>query len=87
MIESTALPETKPQTIVTETVKSETMVRGDKPSNVESTLFGVSVRGWITFIITLTVCAMAFIGKDIKEPLYGSLMLVLGFYFGQAKPK
>ncbi len=28
---------------------------------------------------------MAFVGKEVKEPLYSAAMLALGFYFGQAK--
>lgn len=52
-----------------------------------STIFGVSIRGWIAIIVILTVCCMS-IGKiDIKEPLYTLAGLIIGFYFGQNPKK
>lgn len=87
MTEPTALPETKPQTIVTETVKSETTVKGNKPLSSESTLIGVSVRGWIALLLLGTMCGMAIMGKTVTEPLYSACIAALGLYFGHAKPK
>ena len=52
----------------------------------ESNLFGVSVRGWITVTMVGTVCAMAFLAKDVKEPLYSLVLLAVGYYFGQKTP-
>ena len=56
----------------------------------ESNIFGVSVRGLIVFMLTLTVCILSgFIvwkiqpHDKIPEPLYSAFMLALGFYFGQ----
>ena len=52
-----------------------------------STLCGVTIRGWIAIIVVLTVCGMS-IGKiDIKEPLYTLAGLIVGFYFGQNPKK
>lgn len=51
--------------------------------NNESKLFGVSVRGWLAGILTLTVCMMSGFGIVVKEPLYSAFLLALGFYYGQ----
>jgi len=49
----------------------------------ESKLFGVSVRGWITVLMVFTVCAMSFLAKEVKEPLYSLVLMAAGFYLGQ----
>lgn len=58
--------------------------------NEESTIFGVSVRGLLVFIMTVTVCFLCSymvialgIKDKIPEPLYTGFSLGLGFYFGQ----
>lgn len=51
--------------------------------NEDSKLFGVSIRAWLSIIFTLTVCAMALLGMETKEPLYTLASLAVGFYFGQ----
>lgn len=51
--------------------------------NDESKLYGISVRSFITVILTITICAMAIVGKNVVEPLYSAFLLALGFYFGQ----
>jgi len=56
-----------------------------KTENTESTLLGVTVRGWLAIILTLTVCAMSLLGIKVVEPLYSAGLLALGFYFGQKK--
>jgi hypothetical protein len=62
-----------------------------------STLFNVSVRGWLAIILTVTVCGitatniiMACLGMTsvnviIPEPLYSGFMTALGFYLGSIK--
>ncbi len=68
---------------------TETQESSDTPfwqQNDHSTLFGVSLRGWIALIVVLTVCIMSFAMKEIKEPLYTLAGLIVGFYFG-ANPK
>jgi hypothetical protein len=49
----------------------------------ESKVFGVSVRSFITIILTFTICGMSLALMEIKEPLYSAFLLALGFYFGQ----
>ena len=51
--------------------------------NEESKVFGVSVRSFITLLLTFTVCYMSLCLIKIDEPLYSAFMLCLGFYFGQ----
>jgi hypothetical protein len=62
-----------------------------------SSIFGVSVRGWLALLLCGTVCAitttnivMACLGLTsvnivIPEPLYSGFMTALGFYLGQSK--
>lgn len=53
----------------------------------ESQLFGISVRGWITVIMVSTVCAMAVMKIDVKEPLYSLVTMAVGFFLGQKTSK
>ena len=50
-----------------------------------SKLFGVSIRGWIVILMVITMCGMSIYGINIVEPLYSSILLGLGFYFGQSR--
>lgn len=59
----------------------------DFSANDHSTIFGVSIRGWISVIVVLTVCAMSMGKIDVKEPLYTLAGLIIGFYFGQNPKK
>jgi hypothetical protein len=64
-----------------------------------SSIFGVSVRGWLALLLTATVCAICtaqgvFISLGwtsttitIPEPLYSGFMTALGFYLGQGLNK
>jgi len=59
---------------------------GAKPlseDEVRSAIYGVSVRGWLAVILTLTVCGMSAASVPVVEPLYSAMLLALGFYFGQ----
>ena len=49
----------------------------------ESSIFGVSVRGWLAVIVVLTVCLMSYFGLEVKEPLNSIALLSIGYYFGQ----
>lgn len=49
----------------------------------ESKPFGISMRGWLSLILVMTVCIMAYQGKLVIEPLYTLVSLAVGFYFGQ----
>jgi hypothetical protein len=51
----------------------------------ESAFGGISMRGWLTFVIVLTVCFMSIMKIGIAEPLYTMATIVVGFYFGQNK--
>lgn len=52
-----------------------------------STIWGVSLRGWISLIVVLTVCLMSASNVEVKEPLYTLAGLIVGFYFGQNQKK
>ena len=54
--------------------------------NDGSRIFGISVRAFIIVILTFTVCVMALMTMEIKEPLYSAFMIGLGYYFGQKSP-
>ena len=49
----------------------------------QSGIYGVSVRGWLAVILTVTICGMSAMGVEVIEPLYSMGLLALGFYFGQ----
>jgi hypothetical protein len=59
--------------------------KGNQPR--ESQLFYVSLRGWISLIVVTTVCVMSYQQLEVKEPLYTLAGLIVGFFFGQSKPK
>lgn len=49
----------------------------------DSRLFGVSIRGWLAVVLTVTICGMSAFTLEVKEPLYTLGGLAIGFYFGQ----
>lgn len=56
----------------------------------ESTIFGISVRGLLVALMTLTVCVLTAymvislgVKDKIPEPLYSGFSLGLGFFLGQ----
>jgi hypothetical protein len=51
----------------------------------ESSLFGISGRGWLAFIMIVTMCIMSIMGREIADPLRSAVLLTIGFYFGQKK--
>ncbi len=64
-----------------------------------SSIFGVSVRGWLVLILVSTVCAMNLTNLilvclgltsmtlQISEPLYSGFNVGIGFYLGQVMKK
>lgn len=53
-----------------------------------SSIGKVSVRAWIVILLVVTACAMAIMKQKVEEPLYGLVLLTVGYYFGQnQKPK
>jgi hypothetical protein len=54
--------------------------------NKDSTLIGVSVRGWIAMLCVLTVCLMQSAGLKVEEPLYSLALMSAGFYLGSKTP-
>lgn len=65
-----------------------------KPNSVESHIGGVSVRGWIVVMVMGTMCIREIAVvvsalyehtpvEQVKEPFYGVVMGLIGFYFGQ----
>ncbi len=51
--------------------------------NDESKAFGVSIRGWLTLMLALTVCLMSALEMTVEEPLYTLVGMAMGWYFGQ----
>lgn len=51
----------------------------------ESKLLGVSVRGWIVIMLVASVCCLAFLQIEVKEPLYTMVTVAVGYYFGQKR--
>lgn len=49
----------------------------------ESSLLGVSIRGWITLLIVFTACTMFVRSVDLPDALNAALFTVIGWYFGQ----
>jgi hypothetical protein len=49
----------------------------------ESKILGVSIRGWLAVLMTMTVCVMSAFKTTITEPLYSGFLMGLGFYLGQ----
>ena len=49
----------------------------------ESMILGVSARGWLAFIVIMTVCIMSACGVTVDEPLNAMVHIMVGFYFGQ----
>lgn len=66
--------------------KNEISVENNQNTDT-STIWGVSLRGWIALIVVLTVCVMSGLAIEIKEPLYTLAGLIVGFYFGQNQKK
>ena len=65
-----------------------------KPPLIESQIGGVSIRGWIVVMVMGTMCireiAVVVFSilnatpiEQVKEPFYGVVMGLIGFYFGQ----
>jgi hypothetical protein len=53
----------------------------------DSRLFGISLRGWLTLMVVGTICGLAVVQIEVKEPLYSIGALTVGFYFGQKTKK
>jgi hypothetical protein len=51
--------------------------------NDESKAFGVSIRGWLTLLLTITVCLMSAFDMTVQEPIYTLVGMAMGWYFGQ----
>lgn len=52
-----------------------------------SSMFHVSVRGWLAIGLAGTVCYMQATGQTVDEPLYTLATVALGYYFGQKGQK
>lgn len=52
----------------------------EKPN---SSIFGVSIRGWLAVAVIVTVCAMGLIDRTVQEPLYTLSVAIVSFYYGQ----
>ena len=52
----------------------------DKTGN--SKIFGVSLRGWLAFVVIYTICLMSVLGVKVEEPLYTIGGMIVAFYYG-----
>jgi len=59
-----------------------TKLKGD-----ESSMFGVSWRGFLAFLVILTVCLMSYKAIKVDEPLYSLVLVVSSAYFGSRTGK
>lgn len=46
-------------------------------------IFSTSTRGWLAISVIVTICSLAFLGIEVKEPLYTLSVAITSFYFGQ----
>lgn len=68
------------------TDNTEIITKPDAPKKIDSSkIFNVSLRGWITLMITGTVCVMSVYALEVKEPMYTLVGMVVGYYFAQNK--
>lgn len=70
-----------------------------KPSGNGSSIFGVSVRGWLAIVLVTTVCSnwtantiMMALGwtsanTTVPEPIYSLVIGAVAYYFGQTSKK
>lgn len=52
---------------------------------IQSTLAGVSIRGWIALEVTTCFCVLCAVTKD-AQMMKDVTLLCLGYYFGQKTP-
>ena len=71
-------------------VFTKVATKSELPS--DTSIGGISVRGWLVVILTSTVCLISIYNQIMKpsttiieEPLYSGFMIALGYYFGQKK--
>jgi len=55
--------------------------------NDPSMIGGVSLRGWIVILFSLTVCVMSFMNREVVEPLHSLAIAAVSYYFGHATGK
>lgn len=80
------------------TIVTKTATTTDEKSP-DSSVFGVSVRGWIVITLVGTLCLMQLLNMilsylvsgdiilEIKEPFYSAVTISIGYYFGQNTKK
>jgi hypothetical protein len=56
-----------------------------KPDFDDIGAFGLSFRGWITFLVILTTCLLVLLGKAVPEIIENMAFVCLGFYFNKNK--
>ena len=59
------------------------MDRNGLDSTGESKAFGISMRGWLAFMVVWTFCLLAVSQIQVDEPFRTVLIMVVTFYFGQ----
>jgi hypothetical protein len=48
----------------------------------ESSIFGISARAYIVFILISTFCVMSFMAKPLDETFKNLIIMCVSFYFG-----
>jgi hypothetical protein len=56
-----------------------------KPDYDDVAAWGLSLRGIITFMVILTVCIIASLGRTVPEIISDMAFVCLGFYFNKPK--
>lgn len=64
---------------------TETFTRPLGPKSGESHFGGISIRGWLAILISMTGCSLYLMGASVDPQFLMLWMTVLSFYFGQQK--
>jgi len=65
-------------------IKTETLTVASQPTNEGSQIKGVSLRGIITILLVVTLCALEFIKVVPSETFSNITISVVSYYFGHA---
>lgn len=66
-----------------ETPEKTSIITDSGMSENESRFGSISIRAIGFLIVVGTVCAMSILKITVEEPLYTTLSMIVGFYFGQ----
>ena len=71
---------------VTQTFKKEDHSEKQK-HQPDSSVLGISVRGWIAILVVSTICLMSCLEIAVTEPLYTMGGMIVAFFYATAGGK